>query len=196
MGKLVFKYGTMSSGKSLQLLTFAHQLKNNCISYQIMKPSIDTRTINTIKSRIGIEEECTLIGDAENVIMKIDLNAKWILIDESQFLTKSQVDELAYIVDNYNINIVCYGLRTDSNTYLFEGSKRLFEISDEIEEIVSYCTCGNRNCFNAKINSDGKIDMTQKNGQIDIGGDEKYKSMCRKCHFLKIFDSTEYAEEL
>ena len=145
MSELVFKYGTMSSGKSLHLLSTAHQFKVNGIKYQLLKSSIDNRSENTISSRIGVEEQCTVVNVNENITEKIDRNIKWLLVDEAQFLTPHQVDELSYIVDEWNINVICYGLRTDYLTHLFEGSRRLFEIADRFEELPSYCECGNKN---------------------------------------------------
>ena len=109
MAELKFKYGTMASGKSLHLLAMAHQLKTNNISYQLLKSSIDTRNIDVISSRIGIEEPCiTIHPDETNIIKHINTldNIKWLLIDEAQFLTSNQVDELAYIVDKFNLPLV------------------------------------------------------------------------------------------
>lgn len=178
--ELIFKYGTMASGKSLYLLSTAHQFKINNIKYQLFKSDIDTRDIGVISSRIGISEECVLINKEDYFEKYINSDTKWILIDEAQFLTSQQIDELAYIVDNKNINVICYGLRTDYLTHLFEGSKRLFEIADKFEELPSYCECGNKNSVNAKIDQNGNINK-EKGNQIEIGGDNRYKSICRKC---------------
>jgi thymidine kinase len=109
---------------------------------------------------------------------------KWILVDEAQFLTSKQVEELAAISDNFNINILCYGLKTDFKTNLFEGSKRLFEIADSFEEIKSSCYCNNKTLVNARINENK--DIITDGEQIEIGGDDKYISLCRKCYFSKI----------
>ena len=130
MSKLIFKYGTMSSGKTLHLLSMANNLKENGIKYQLLKPEIDTRSVNTIKSRIGIEDKCDVFKYNEDLYHIIDTKSKFILVDEAQFLSTNQVNQLAYFVDYYNIDIICYGLRTDYLTNMFEGSKRLFEISD------------------------------------------------------------------
>lgn len=198
MAELKFKYGTMASGKSLHLLSTAHQLKTNNIPYQLLKSSVDTRDNNVISSRIGVEEPCiTIQPDDNNIIKHINIfdGVKWILVDEAQFLTPNQVDELAFIVDKFNINIVCYGLRTDYLTHLFEGSRRLFEIADSIEELPSYCSCGNKNSVNARINEDGNIEWNEGN-QIEIGGDSKYKSMCRHCFSKALIDSYEEVEDI
>lgn len=183
---LKFLYGTMASGKSLHLLSTAYNLKENGIRYQLIKPAIDTRTENTIKSRIGVEHYCTTVEPTDNIYEFIDPTVKWILIDEAQFLTEEQVNTLGFMVDKNNINVLCYGLRTDYLTRLFEGSKRLFEIADEIVELPSYCECGNKTSVNAKINVDGDIDLSEGE-QIEIGGDERYKAVCRECFFDKVF---------
>ena len=108
---------------------------------------------------------------------------KWILIDECQFLTEKQVDELGAIADNFGINVLCYGLRTDFRTQLFPGSKRLFEIADSFEEIKSSCYCNSKTIFNARINKDGEI--VTDGEQIEVGGDDRYVSLCRRCYFEK-----------
>ena len=180
MARLIFKYATMGAGKTLNILATAHQFKNNGITYQLLKPSLDTRTNGTIRSRIGIEEKCTVLPHKEDIWKYVDLNVKWLFIDEAQFLTSFQVEQLSYIVDEFDINVVCYGLRTDYQTHLFEGSKRLFEIADSFEELPSYCECGNKTSVNARLNNDGEIDVTDGE-QIKIGGDNEYKALCRKC---------------
>ncbi len=103
----------------------------------------------------------------------------WFLIDEAQFLTSEQVDQLSRIVDDYGSNVVCYGLRTDFKSKLFEGSRRLFEIADTIDEIKSTCTCGHKTIINARIDQNG--DFVEEGAQVEIGGDERYIAVCRKC---------------
>lgn len=198
MAELKFKYGTMASGKSLHVLSTAHQFKVNGIKYLLFKSSIDTRDSGVVSSRIGVQEECITINPNDRIwdyipnIQKTDI--KWLLFDEAQFLTPNQIDELAYIVDTFNINVLCYGLRTDYQTHLFEGSKRLFEIADSFEELPSYCECGNKNSVNSRITGDGDIDFTDGN-QIEIGGDARYKSMCRKCYTKHLINNLTLIEE-
>ncbi|MDE6629281.1 MAG: hypothetical protein K2K36_07920, partial [Muribaculaceae bacterium] len=103
----------------------------------------------------------------------------WFLVDEAQFLSAEQVDQLSRVVDDFGTNVICYGLRTDFQTHLFEGSKRLFEIADTIDEIKSTCTCGNKTIVNARIDSNG--DFITEGAQVEIGGDDKYMAVCRKC---------------
>ncbi len=103
----------------------------------------------------------------------------WILVDEAQFLKAEQVDQLARVVDTFGINVICYGLRTDFRTCLFEGSRRLFEIADTIDEIKSTCNCGRKTIVNARI--DGRGEIITEGEQVEIGGNERYMSVCRNC---------------
>lgn len=183
MSELIFRYGTMSSGKSLHLLSTAHNFEENNIKYQLLKPSIDNRTINTIHSRIGVEKASTAINPNQSIYEVADLSVDWLLVDEAQFLSTTQIEQLASIVDTYNINVVCYGLRTDYLTRLFDGSKRLFELADKLEELPSYCNCGNKTSVNAKIDKNGNIQYSDDGNQIEIGGNKRYKSVCRHCFF-------------
>lgn len=194
-GKLLFKYGNMSSGKSLHLLATAHNFEKQNIQFLILKSEIDTRDgVGIIHSRALGERECVSISTKDNIYKIISRYydemfytayepLKWILVDEAQFLTKRQVEELAAIADNFGINVICYGLRSDFKTNLFEGSKRLFEIADSFEEIKISCKCNHKTIFNARVNKDKEI-VTEGN-QIEIGGDDRYVSICRKCYFEK-----------
>ena len=192
-GKLFFNYGCMGSGKSLQLLATAHNFQIHSIPFIIFKSEIDTRDgENVIHSRALGDRECVSITREDNLFTIISEYRdgqtiypplKWILVDEAQFLTTEQVDQLAAIVDVFNISVICYGLRTDFQTHLFEGSKRLFEVADTIEEIKSSCYCNHKTIFNARMNADKQI-VTDGN-QVEIGGDDKYVSICRKCYYEK-----------
>ncbi|MDE7160236.1 MAG: thymidine kinase [Muribaculaceae bacterium] len=187
IGKLYFRYGTMGSAKTALLLTQAYNFEERGMAYKCLKPVVDTRDArNVIRSRIGIERECGWIypeTDLYNMIKEETLSQtprpQWILVDEAQFLTSRQVDQLAAVVDDFGCNVVCYGLRTDFQTGLFEGSRRLFEIADSIEEVKSTCSCGRKTIVNARIDSHGEI-MTQGE-QVEIGGNERYMAVCRKC---------------
>lgn len=186
-GKLYFRYGTMGSAKTALLLTTAYNFEERGMRYICMKPIIDTREErNVIHSRIGIERECRWIyADSDLYILATKLFEEaeclidWILIDECQFLSARQVDQLARLVDDFGINIICYGLRTDFKTRLFEGSRRLFEIADTIDEIKSTCNCGRKTIVNARIGSNG--DFVEEGAQVEIGGDERYIAVCRNC---------------
>ena len=105
---------------------------------------------------------------------------KWIIVDEAQFLSEEQVDQLSDIVDYLDIDVYCFGLRTDFKTHLFPGSKRLFEIADKIDEIKSTCECGRKNSVNARMSKDGKLAIS--GATVEIGGDDRYTAICRKCY--------------
>ena len=182
--KLWFLYGTMNNGKSLQLMTTAHNMDERHIQSLTLKPSIDTRDGDgQIYSRVGISRPCITFPKEANlfglVLEKGNEEVRWIFVDEAQFLTEEQVEQLSDVVDVLDINVACYGLRTDFKSRLFPGSKRLFELADTIEEIKSTCECGNKTIINARLDKDGNL---VKNGpQTLVGGDDKYVSICRKC---------------
>lgn len=195
-GKLIYRFGTMNSGKSLQLLATAHNFHERGIPFILLKSSIDTRDGNdVVHSRALGDRECLsvspgdnifdLVKSLENMTALTNTNSlKWILVDEAQFLTPEQVDQLAAIVDNFTINVICYGLRTDFRTHLFPGTKRLFEVADCLEEIKSSCSCNSKTIFNARIDSNG--DIVTDGEQIEVGGDDRYIALCRKCYYTRI----------
>lgn len=176
----------MGSAKTALLLTTAYNFEERGMAYRCFKPVIDTRDRkNVIRSRIGIERECSWIYpetnmyDAVRELLEQGEGPQWVLVDEAQFLTPAQVDELAQVVDDFGINVICYGLRTDFRTNLFDGSRRLLEIADTIDEIKSTCTCGRKTIVNARVNSQGEI--ITEGEQVEIGGNERYIAVCRKC---------------
>jgi len=193
-GKILFKYGCMGAGKSLLLLSTAFNFQEHSIPFIILKSSIDTRDgKDVIHSRALGDRECVSVSPTDNIFTIVSTFksmsdasctefVKWILVDEAQFLTEEQVDQLAAVADRYQLNVICYGLRTDFKTHLFPGSKRLFEIADSIEEIKSSCFCGCKTMFNARVNN-GEI-VTDGN-QVEVGGDDRYVSLCRKCYYEK-----------
>lgn len=170
------------------LLAKAYNFQERDIPFLIIKSRIDTRDgKDIIHSRSLGDRECVGVDPKDNVLKVVETemlqqqkNFKWILVDEAQFLTEKQVDELTEIVDKHNINVMCYGLRTDFKTHLFPGSKRLFEVADTIEELKSTCSCGAKNIYNARIDMYGEIVLEGK--QVEVGGEDKYMSMCRKCY--------------
>ena len=163
IGKLYFRYGTMGSAKTAMLLTQAYNFEERGMQYLCMKPIIDDReNDNVIRSRIGIERKCSWIYPESDLYVMLKemfdttlVVKDWILIDEAQFLSAPQIDQLARIVDDYGVNVVCYGLRTDFQSHMFEGSRRLFELADTIEEIKSTCSCGRKTIINARIDAQG-----------------------------------------
>lgn len=187
----------MGSAKTALLLTTAYNFEERGMEYLCMKPIIDNREKeNVIKSRIGIQRSCEWIYSdtdlyelAKRLFEETLVVKDWILIDEAQFLSAAQVDQLARIVDDYGTNVVCYGLRTDFQSNMFEGSKRLFEVADTIDEIKSTCTCGRKTIINARIDSNGMV-LTE-GSQVEIGGDDKYIALCRRCWRNRRIESAE-----
>jgi thymidine kinase len=163
-----------------------------------MKPCADTRDGNVIKSRamntelfaIPLSENDNPLYKAENYIAAQEAAGrppiKWILVDEAQFLTPGQVDQLARIVDELDVNVICYGLRTDFRQQLFPGSKRLFEVADKFEEMRSTCRCGNRADVNVRYNKDGSVVI--EGPQVECGSEDKYITLCRKCYKQALHD--------
>jgi thymidine kinase len=139
---------------------------------------------------IPLEEDTNVLVRAENYIQKAEEagkpEVKWILVDEAQFLTVEQVDQLARIVDELDINVICYGLRTDFRQQLFPGSKRLFEVADKFEEMRSTCRCGNRADVNVRYNKDGSV--VTEGPQVECGSEDKYITLCRKCYKQALHD--------
>lgn len=199
-GKLYFRYGTMGSAKTALLLTTAYNFEERHVDYMCLKPVIDTReATNVIRSRIGIERQCLWIYQNTNLYeFARDLYrtegriVDWYLIDEAQFLTEAQVDQLSRIVDDIGSNVVCYGLRTDFKSHLFEGSRRLFEIADTIDEIKSTCNCGHKTIINARIDAQGNI--LSEGAQVEIGGNDRYVAVCRRCWRRKRIEQAKRAE--
>lgn len=187
IGKLYFRYGTMGSAKTAMLLTTAYNFEERNMPYRCFKPVVDTRDEkNVIRSRIGIERECSWIYPETNLHKEISAMRfsdgsypGWILVDEAQFLSPDQVDQLAQAVDDFGINVLCYGLRTDFRTHLFDGSRRLMEIADSIDEVKSTCSCGRKTIVNARVNSQGQI--ITEGEVVEIGGNDRYIAVCRNC---------------
>lgn len=196
IGKLYFRYGTMGSAKTALLLTTAYNFEERGMAYMCFKPVVDTReSKNVIRSRIGIERECRWIYRDTDLyafikgIFEDTLDIPgWLLIDEAQFLSAEQVDQLARVVDDFGCNVICYGLRTDFKTHLFEGSRRLFEIADTIDEVKSTCSCGRKTIVNARIDGNGEI--ITEGEQVEIGGNDRYMAVCRKCWRNKRIEQT------
>lgn len=191
MAKLYFKYGAMGSSKTAQALITKYNYEENDLSVWLLKPSVDTRDGKKIlRSRIGLAAEVDVVAPETDVVAlfreqregKCDV----IIVDECQFLTVEQVDQLRFIVDEYNIPVMCFGLRTDFQTRLFPGSLRLMEIADTIQEIKTICDCGAKATVNARIDGNGHI-VTQ-GAQVVLGGNDSYIAMCHKCYARGIRD--------
>ena len=182
MAKLYFKYGAMGSSKSANALITKFNYEERGMRVWLIKSAVDTRDgVSVVHSRIGLEEEAFAASSETDLLAefetKRDINV--IIADECQFFTTAQVDQLRRIVDEYDIPVLCFGLRTDFLTHLFEGSRRLFEVADSITEIKTICTCGKKAIVNARI--DGQGNVLTDGGQILIGGNDSYLAMCHSC---------------
>jgi thymidine kinase len=184
MAKLYFKYGAMGSSKTAQALITKYNYEENDMNVWLIKPSADTRDgVGTIRSRIGLEAECEVISPDVDVFARFlgsqICRTDVIIVDECQFMTPKQIEQLRDIVDAHNIPVLCFGLRTDFQTKLFPGSMRLMELADCIEEIKTMCDCGAKATVNARIN-DGYI--VTEGAQVVLGGNDCYIAMCHRCY--------------
>ncbi len=189
MAKLYFKYGAMGSSKSAQALITKFNYEELGMSVWLIKPATDTRDgKSTICSRIGLSQQADAIApDADLCALYRQMEKKDVIIaDECQFFAPEQIDQLRQLVDEDNVPVLCFGLRTDFLTHLFPGSARLFEVADSITEIKTVCACGSKAIVNARINGEGKV--VTKGEQVFLGGNDAYVAMCHKCWRAAIRD--------
>lgn len=176
MSKLYFRYGAMGSSKTASALMARYNYEERGQNALMVKPAIDTRDgERTIKSRIGLEHECILFSELKGKIIEL---YDCIIVDECQFLSQEEVEYLVEIVDDLDIPILCYGLRTDFKGKLFTGSKALMELADTIEEIKTICWCGRKATMNARISTTGEV--LKEGEQIEVGSNDRYTALCRK----------------
>ena len=189
MAKLNFKYSTMNAGKSLDLIRTVHNYEENGYQVLVLKPAIDTKANNYISSRVGVKRKVDyLIKPSDNIekILKSKFKKiKSIFVDEAQFLTKSQVDELFIISKKYDIDVICYGLRNNFKMEAFEGSMRLLEIAEELEELKTMCKCGNIARYvgrkvNGQYQTDGDVVV------IDGAKNVLYVPLCGDCYLKEV----------
>ena len=188
MAKLYFKYGAMGSSKTAQALITKYNYEENDMKVWLIKPSADTRDgVQILRSRIGLAaavEVMTPDMDIYTVFGNTKVGqCDAVIVDECQFLTEAQIDQLRAIVNDYNVPVMCFGLRTDFQTRLFPGSRRLMELADCIEEIKTMCDCGSKATVNARIN-DGYI--VTEGAQVVLGGNDCYIAMCHRCYIRGI----------
>lgn len=186
MAKLYFNYSSMNAGKSTMLLQANHNYIERGMKPEIYTSNLDSRFgTGEIVSRIGLKSKSNIFDIKTDIYSEI-LNKKnkkkidCVLIDEAQFLTKDQVTQLGQVVDTLNIPVLTFGIRTDFQGNLFEGSKYLLAWADNLKEIKTVCHCGRKATMVLRLNEHGQI--VEDGSQIDIGGEEKYVSVCRK-HF-------------
>jgi thymidine kinase len=183
MAKLYFKYGAMGSSKTAQALITKYNYEENDMSVWLIKPSADVRDgVNILRSRIGLQAEVDIMTpemDIYEIFRNRGGKCDAVIADEAQFLTPEQIDQLRAIVDDFNVPVMCFGLRTDFQTKLFPGSRRLMEISDTIQEIKTICDCAAKATVNARIN-DGFV--VTEGAQVVLGGNDCYIAMCHRCY--------------
>ena len=184
MAKLYFKYGAMGSSKTAQALITKYNYEENDLNVWLIKPSADTRDgVQILRSRIGLAAAVEVIAPEMDILTRFRETqagkCNVIIVDECQFLTEAQIDQLRAIVNEYNVPVMCFGLRTDFQTRLFPGSRRLMEVADTIQEIKTICDCGAKATVNARI-SDGYI--VTEGAQVVLGGNDSYIAMCHKCY--------------
>ena len=189
MAKLYFKYGAMGSSKTAQALITKYNYEENDMKVWLIKPSADTRDgQQTLRSRIGLEAQVEVVPPERDVYqLYIDTqqgNCNAIIVDECQFLTGAQIDQLRAIVNDFNVPVMCFGLRTDFQTHLFPGSLRLMEVADTIQEIKTICDCGAKATVNARIDGNGNI--ITEGAQVVLGGNDSYIAMCHRCYIRGI----------
>ena len=182
MAKLYFKYGAMGSSKTAQALITRFNYMELGMSVWLIKPSVDTRDgADVIKSRIGLEARAQVITPEQDIIAEYQKQPGHdvIIADEAQFFTPAQIDQLRQLVDEEDIPVLCFGLRTDFLTHFFPGAQRLMELADSLTEIKTVCACGRKATVNARIDRNGYV--VTEGAQVFLGGNDSYIAMCHKC---------------
>lgn len=186
MAKLYFRYGVVSSAKTLNLLAVAHNYRQQGKKIILMKPDIDTRFgKDRIRSRAGLEEEADVLIHAGMSLLSLDFQGlSCILVDEAQFLSMNTIDELRSITIDWDLPVICYGLRTDFKSNLFEGSRRLMELADSIEEVKVTCNYCNRKAVMNLKHVNGVA--VNEGPSVELGAEEKYLPCCYKCYRVEL----------
>ena len=182
MAKLYFKYGAMGSSKSAQALITQFNYEELGMTVWLIKPGTDTRDgLDVIKSRIGLSAKAQVIAPEDDIIEAYRKAGKHdvIIADEAQFFTPAQIDGLRTLVDEDDLPVLCFGLRTDFLTHFFPGAQRLMELADSLTEIKTVCACGRKATVNARIDEQGHI--VTEGSQVLLGGNDRYIAMCHKC---------------
>ena len=190
MAKLYFNYSSMNAGKTTVLLQSAHNYRERGMTPMLFTPKLDDRYgTGWIKSRIGLQARATIFTSEDDLFELIreqleQRNIHCVLVDEAQFLSREQVYQLSEIVDRLNIPVLCFGLRTDFQGELFEGSKHLLAWADELTEIKTICHTGRKANMVVRVDDDGYA--LKEGAQVEIGGNERYVSVSR-AEFKKVF---------
>lgn len=185
MAQLYYKYGTMNSGKTIEILKVAHNYEEQGKPVVIMTSALDTRdAFGVVSSRIGMRREAVAIDDEMDIfgyIQKMESRPYCVLIDEAQFLRRHHVYDLARVVDELGVPVMAFGLKNDFRNELFEGSKHLLLLADKLDEIKTICQYCSKKATMVLRTQDGK--PTYEGAQIQIGGNETYIPVCRKHYF-------------
>jgi len=190
MAKLYFNYSAMNAGKTTILLQSAHNYRERGMNPMLFTPALDDRSdVGIIKSRIGLKAEATAFKQEDDLFEAVqnrleDQNVHCVLVDEAQFLTREQVFQLTDVVDRLNIPVLCFGLRTDFQGELFEGSRYLLAWGDQLDELKTICHTGSKATMVVRVDDKGYA--LRKGSQVEIGGNERYVSVSRK-EFKEVF---------
>ena len=182
MAKLYFKYGAMGSSKSAQALITKFNYEELGMTVWLIKPSTDTRDgADAVKSRIGLRATAQVITPEDDILAAYRAAGRHdvIIADEAQFFTPAQIDQLRTLVDEEELPVLCFGLRTDFLTHFFPGAQRLMELADSLTEIKTVCSCGKKATVNARIDAAGHV--VTEGSQVLLGGNDSYIAMCHKC---------------
>ena len=186
MAKLYFYYSTMNAGKSTALLQSSHNYRERGMHTLVYTAKLDQRGGGKVHSRIGLESDALqfeagteLFGEISGAHARQPVSC--VLLDEAQFLSPAQVEQLAAVVDRLSIPVLCYGLRTDFRGELFPGSARLLALADELSELKTICHCGRKATMVVRVGADGAVE--REGAQVEIGGNERYLPLCRRHYF-------------
>ena len=189
MAKMHFKYASMNSGKSTDLIRTAHNYEENGYQVLVLKPIIDTKSKDSISSRLGVTKKADILllysDDIKEVLKNKLTNISCILVDEAQFLSSTQVEDLFIISKACNIPVICYGLRTNFKMESFAGSKKLLEIADILEELTTLCKCGQIARYVGRKVGDTFV-LDGEEIIIDGTADVEYIPLCGKCYLSKV----------
>lgn len=184
MAKVYFYYSAMNAGKSTVLLQAAHNYHERGMRALMFIPAIDTRAgVGRIRSRIGLEADAIALGETDDILARVRAEhlaqpVSCVLIDEAQFLSPHQVNQVTEVADSLEIPVLCYGLRTDFQGNLFPGSAGLLGQADDLVELKTICHCGRKATMNLRIGPDGHA--VHEGAQVEIGGNERYIAVCRR----------------
>ncbi len=186
MAKVYFYYSAMNAGKSTVLLQSSYNYQERGMRTLVFAPAIDTRAgRGRIRSRIGLEAPAEVLSTTDNIFNRVthehaSAPISCVLVDEAQFLTRAQVEQLTHVADTLGIPVLCYGLRTDFQAQLFPGSAALLALADDLIELKTICHCGRKATMNLRLGPDGRA--LREGAQVEIGGNERYVAVCRR-HF-------------